>query len=297
MKITIIATFLLLFIVGKGHTQLLEIGDKWIYDTRDFSIGGGHYSEKFDSIEIVSDTIINGLQYFKLVASEENPCGTFLHVEYLRQEDEKVYRLSRNLSDENLMIDYSIQDSYDMTYEVAWFNMEVQTTVINDSNRVEMLPSGDSLELTYQHILNNYSFEDEAIFKLSKEIGYLQYGFLFPSIGTGLCDISIGLRLRCKISGNDTIRVTEFDCFESSIKVSVNESYIEEDFLYPNPTNGIVNISGSFESVEVLNTSGQICMTTIQNNQVDLSLLPSGLYFVRVNKKGREIRTYRIVKL
>lgn len=63
----------MLMMPGKASSQIWETGNKWNYDFRDYTISNGCYSEKFDSIEIVSDTMINGLLYYKLVASEPSP--------------------------------------------------------------------------------------------------------------------------------------------------------------------------------------------------------------------------------
>jgi len=83
MRISILLLIFTATILGTANSQILELGNKWIYDYRDYSIGNGTYTEKFDSIEIVSDTVINGLIYFKLLASQQSPCGIFTSIEYL----------------------------------------------------------------------------------------------------------------------------------------------------------------------------------------------------------------------
>ncbi len=292
---------LLIFIViffGKANSQILELGNKWIYDYRDYSILNGTYTEKFDSIEIVSDTLINDLIYYKLKASQQSPCGIFTSVEYLREDVDKIYRLSNNLIDENLMMDFTNQISYDMTYESSWFNSEVQTTVLNDSIGFEILSSGEQISLTYQRIINNSSFEDNAIYKLSKDIGYIEYGLLFPDIGTGLCDVYQNINLRCKISGNDTTRLTELDCYETSIISSTIDVVDGKPIIYPNPTHGTVKIEGNYKVISIQNSTGAPIEIPDLKNKIDLSGFPKGIYFVMLKRNyDSRINTYKIIKM
>ena len=298
MRALLLLLFFTVGFLGKANSQMLELGNKWIYDYRDYSILNGSYTEKFDSIEIVSDTLINDLIYYKLLASQQSPCGIFTSVEYLREEGDKIYRLSNNLIDENLMMDFTSQISYDMTYESSWFNSEVQTTVVNDSIGSEVLSSGEQINLTYQRIINNSSFDDNAIYKLSKDIGYLEYGLLFPDIGTGLCDVYQNINLRCKISENDTIRLTHLDCYETSIISSTIDVIEEKPIIYPNPTHGTVKIEGNYKILSIKNSSGIRMKYTDHKNEIDLSDFPKGIYFVALKRNyENRINTYRIVKM
>jgi hypothetical protein len=298
MRASILMLFFIVILFGKANSQILELGNKWIYDYRDYSILNGTYTEKFDSIEIVSDTLINNLIYYKLLASQQSPCGIFTSVEYLREDDDKIYRLSNNLIDENLMMDFTNQISYDMTYESSGFNSDVQTTVFNDSIGSEILSSGEQITLTYQRIINNSSFEDNALYKLSKDIGYIEYGLLFPDIGTGLCDVYQNINLRCKISGNDTIRVTEFDCYETSIISSTIDVVDREPIIYPNPTHGTVNVEGDYEILSIQNSSGTYMEFTGLENKIYFSGFPNGIYIITTKRNyDKRINTYKIIKM
>lgn len=65
--------------------------------------------------------------------------------------------------------------------------------------------------------------------------------------------------------------------------------------IFPNPTNDIINVElelGSVEKVEVFNISGALQVLTDQPT-VNLSDLPQGMYFVRVNNLPK---LYKIVK-
>ncbi len=298
MRFPLLLSFILLGAFSTANAQILELDNKWIYDFRDYSLFNGSYTEKFDSIHIVSDTLINGLKYYKLVSSEQSPCGIFTSVEYLREEDDKIFRLSKNLIDEKLMIDFTAQNAYNMTYDAAWFNEEIQTNVVNDSIGIEILPSGKQIELTYQRILSNYSYDDNASYKLSRDIGYIQYGLLFPDIGTNLCDVYEGINLRCKINGNDTIKLTELDCYETSIISSINQ--VDEDpiLLYPNPANDVLIIPADYEIIVIQNLSGSSMSYTINNTEVDISDFLNGIYFITIkNRNGNQVYIQKVIKM
>ncbi len=196
------------------------------------------------------------------------------------------------------MMDFTNQISYDMTYESSWFNSEVQTTVLNDSIGFEILSSGEQISLTYQRIINNSSFEDNAIYKLSKDIGYIEYGLLFPDIGTGLCDVYQNINLRCKISGNDTTRLTELDCYETSIISSTIDVVEGKPIIYPNPTHGTVKIEGNYKVISIQNSTGAPIEIPDLKNKIDLSGFPKGIYFVMLKRNyDNRINTYKIIKM
>jgi len=70
--------------------------------------------------------------------------------------------------------------------------------------------------------------------------------------------------------------------------LGVNSSYISNIRLYPNPTNGIVNINGITNCIkmEILSCSGEIVKSIIPANddQIKLNLtdLPAGIYHVKI---------------
>ena len=84
---------------------------------------------------------------------------------------------------------------------------------------------------------------------------------------------------------------------------NINESIIvESDFkIFPNPASNQLNIDGLNEeyALKILNIQGQLFyeMNNIQGHQkIDVSFLPSGLYFINVNNnKGNQ--TIRFIKL
>lgn len=66
--------------------------------------------------------------------------------------------------------------------------------------------------------------------------------------------------------------------------------------IWPNPTSGVVNFQAPAEAfADVYNNSGQIVMSWQGDREIDLTLLPNGLYEIVINYKGR-VRVERIMK-
>ncbi|MES2556905.1 MAG: choice-of-anchor I family protein [Bacteroidota bacterium] len=67
--------------------------------------------------------------------------------------------------------------------------------------------------------------------------------------------------------------------------------------LFPNPTTGLLTVQSTSEEpmqVEVMNTAGQILLTSLETN-IDLSAVAAGTYLVRV-QQGNETQVFRIEK-
>ncbi|MCP4522456.1 MAG: T9SS type A sorting domain-containing protein [Cytophagales bacterium] len=73
--------------------------------------------------------------------------------------------------------------------------------------------------------------------------------------------------------------------FDVNLVSNINESIVPEVFnIYPNPSTGRFVVEGNVDIVAVYNTQGQLLLES-ENNEIDLSTYPSGLYFVRINNQ------------
>jgi hypothetical protein len=73
-----------------------------------------------------------------------------------------------------------------------------------------------------------------------------------------------------------------------------------EPVLYPNPTNGIVNIKGAGEQdveVTVRNVYGETVLNVMSLPEIDLSGVPDGIYYLTVKYGKTKILNYKIVKI
>jgi hypothetical protein len=69
--------------------------------------------------------------------------------------------------------------------------------------------------------------------------------------------------------------------------------------LYPNPTNSIVTITGTFEgdaAYQVTDVHGKLCgKALLANHQIDVSNLDAGIYFIAI-KDSQHTYTSRLIK-
>jgi hypothetical protein len=78
----------------------------------------------------------------------------------------------------------------------------------------------------------------------------------------------------------------------------------EELLIYPNPARQFIAINGNIEdngkiNIKMFNISGQLVLQSDQystiNHSLDISVLPEGMYMVRI-ENGREIQNGRFIK-
>ena len=101
----------------------------------------------------------------------------------------------------------------------------------------------------------------------------------------------------CGIIDYDTVTVAiNPTCF-----VGINEFDKQNSFdIYPNPTNSILNIKSNYQqlqnaTIEIKNTLGQLVYFDVYLPQINISYLPSGIYFITLNHKETK-RTIKFVK-
>lgn len=218
------------------HT--LVTGKQWIFEDMHYSNIFEPFSDTtIETITVIGDTVINFKGYSKVVLSRHPSCWNLGTVEYLREEGEKIFRLSRNMEEEFLMIDFEEDSSYVMLYDNGQGIVDTAIVMI-DSFGIEYAFDGTLLDVQYVKILNNQSYDDDTPYKIYRGIGFVEPGFiLFPDLGTGLCDFQDAVTLRCVATGQDTVHFTEFDCFELQIISSNHPALPDAINIYPNPAN------------------------------------------------------------
>ncbi len=86
--------------------------------------------------------------------------------------------------------------------------------------------------------------------------------------------------------------------FNNNCTTGINSTENDDETrisLYPNPTSSLLTIDAlgeKIENVSVINTNGQLVakFSSLANNQINISDLSNGLYFIEVAVKGKTIR-------
>jgi hypothetical protein len=135
-------------------------------------------------------------------------------------------------------------------------------------------------------------------------------GYQWLNCGTGSSIIpgEVGQSFTATVNGNYAVEVTENGCVDTSacvliMSVGVNETESNFFSVYPNPTDGMLNISitGMVGTVNYTVTSieGKIISQAqkIADNviAIDLNAAANGIYFLKIEDKD-SVRSYKIVK-
>ncbi|MBP6455573.1 MAG: T9SS type A sorting domain-containing protein [Chitinophagaceae bacterium] len=72
--------------------------------------------------------------------------------------------------------------------------------------------------------------------------------------------------------------------------------------IFPNPTNGIIHIQSitkyklRITDLQILNLQGQVLLQESNNNEVDISSLSNGVYFLQLTNERMEKLVYKVIK-
>ena len=75
----------------------------------------------------------------------------------------------------------------------------------------------------------------------------------------------------------------------TALTLSISDLSLNGISVYPNPTEGIVHISGkeSVDAIRLFNISGQIIKEVVNANSIDISSQRSGLYMIEIEDEGK----------
>ena len=97
----------------------------------------------------------------------------------------------------------------------------------------------------------------------------------------------------CQDPGNGSGQYTDLsNCLTACNNVSVNDADLKKISIFPNPVKNILNISGTFELVEIYDVFGKLVLTSTKNT-INTSDLANGIYVLNINTNN-SIITKRI---
>lgn len=85
--------------------------------------------------------------------------------------------------------------------------------------------------------------------------------------------------------------------YKNPTNFSITKNTLDSFSVYPNPTTGILQINSEIpiKKIEVINSLGQYIFSTDQN-QIDISKLSNGIYFLKITGQNGNSETKKIVK-
>ncbi|RFN57923.1 T9SS type A sorting domain-containing protein [Marixanthomonas ophiurae] len=93
-------------------------------------------------------------------------------------------------------------------------------------------------------------------------------------------------------------RNDEIIWFENLGPLAIEENLANSFSIYPNPTTGLLNVKSNSPISEIIiyNSIGQLLITFKEKNQVDISGLSEGIYFVKIINESGRTETKKVVK-
>lgn len=260
------------------------IGTEWYYE-----ITNDNGSVTYQYLECASDTTINDHPIHILVRIntlyDKEKYDVTTH-EYIYEENNKVYWWNKTLGEFTTLYDFGAEEGDDWEIKVGTQTIPVHVdaaqTVIFKSQEYKMLSISDPDDIFTGDILCGIghltSFFPEKL--MNKDTDFRVEG------------------IRCFWQDGELVfQNGDQDCDEiyEQHHMGVNETDIEKGFVvYPNPTDGILYILSENSDTEyrIVNIMGQTLMIGKidgESQQIDVSSLPNGLYYISINNASRII--------
>jgi hypothetical protein len=245
------------------------------------------------------DTIINSTTYVKIKKTELpaiNDVSIYpTYTGAIRQDtlNKKIYIVLADSTTERILYDFSLQVGdtinsvlHDLASDCVGFNIEtissIDSILINGNYHKRFNVQGSCNSVSYIEGIGSY------------------YGLIFPN----RLDEKESHLSCTKVNGQTYYPYINFSCNltnpVSTMDKMVNISDID---IYPNPTADelnikITNAGLSFVLITISNTLGEIVIKEkmlTNEKKLDISTLPNGLYFLKLNSKENTI-TKKIIK-
>ena len=108
------------------------------------------------------------------------------------------------------------------------------------------------------------------------------YSKNFPEVRTNK------VRLYINATADNTVRLFELEVYgRIDTTLGTDDFKLNKFNIYPNPTSNVINISGYLEikNLQIFDVSGKQLITKKSSKSVDVSSLPVGNYFMKINNK------------
>ncbi len=222
------------------------------------------------------DTIINNQVYKKVFKSEAEIPVNWGYVGGIREEEQKVWYLSRYESEETLIYDFTLNIGDTVTI-LGWEPM-----VVDSITQIEI--NGEDRKQIYFAPL--VYFIEHWIEGIGSNFGILQSG----------SSMVVGWYTRFLCMSEDGELIYMNPDYSSCYLVSTNieEIHYSRIQVYPNPTKDIIHIKNSenvkIESISIIDLNGQNLLEFEKDrNELDLSGLSSGIYLLKLTYQKGEV--------
>ncbi|MFT3753299.1 MAG: T9SS type A sorting domain-containing protein [Paludibacter sp.] len=90
----------------------------------------------------------------------------------------------------------------------------------------------------------------------------------------------------------------DLGAFEATETTGISELAEKSNSIYPNPVKDMLYFRNmDVAKVEIYNLQGRLMIQTLACNELNVQMLPSGVYFVRITTAGKDMLMNKIIKL
>ena len=278
---TLISFFFGLMITGLIYSQdyypIVQENNEWnvlkVFPTPGNPSDSSHLTMTY---KFYGDTIISNQVYKKVLKSEAEIPVNWGYEGGIREEEQKVWYLSRYESEEIQLYDFTLNIGDTVTIW-GWEPM-----VVDSISQIEI--NGEDRKQIYLSTWGQ--FIEHWIEGIGSNFGILQSG----------TSLVVGWYTRFLCMSEDGELIYMNPNYSSCYLVSTNieEFQISRIQVYPNPTSGKINIRNSenvkIESISIIDLNGQNLLEFKNDiNELDLSGLSSGIYLLKLTYQKGEV--------
>lgn len=293
MKLKTTFSILILFFLfyqNVNSQSFAEEGNQWSMRSYTFA---GPYSITY---RIEGDTIINGIDYKKMLGTSEDPSlAVNWNLSKIIREDstQKVYQLNASSNEESVIYDFGLSVGDTIVSNVSPEQNSIVTTVdsieLNDGTKRKRL----TITSLYCPDWNIEEFWIEGI-------GGENYAFYYVDV---FCQTDTGLSLRC-FSNNGNFLLGSADGTNCFVPTSINELEQTAIKIFPNPTQDVLNLAYD-ETLKVVNLKffnyqGQFVKSLqVESDlsQISISNFPKGVYYLNIETANSKFIFKKFIKM
>ncbi|MBN1415751.1 MAG: T9SS type A sorting domain-containing protein [Bacteroidales bacterium] len=285
---------------SQTYQKLIDSTNKWNYLDQAFTTCCGGEARTY-SLFFTTDTIISDTVYKKVMSKiikynstdtvyaggiREDIIAQSVYVRTGESEERKIYSFDHKTGD-TISIDTTYwKDAYTIRY--------VKSIDIFDFDGFQGKKIGicdTTFRTNMPHISPSETYTDFWY----EGIGSLKCLFDLTHIG----GFGIDMELLCFWSNNNQVyQNPDWSVCEYAIITGIEEEYTSKNFfLYPNPTSDIVEIKADkkVNEISVIDMNGNLLIKQ-EELILNLSNLPDGIYFVKLQMSNNQIVVRKIIK-
>lgn len=267
----ILLTITLILITGTSFSQdLIQENKKW--NVVNCGMWGDCWTE---ALKISGDTIINQINYKKLLRAYDTTFTNWNYYGALRENDGKVFYIIPNVVEEKMIYDFGL--SVGETFYGFYYDCPIETTLQNIDTITTF--NGEQKE--------RYTFYNNE--QWIKGVGSLN-GLIYVGVYWCMADVYYGLSC-CFENEEQIFQSDDYDnCIVTTVGINENKNQVNYN-LYPNPFSNSTILKFDYSGyqnyrLQIINQNGQIINTieNIKTGEIEIRKgnMKKGIYYYRL---------------